>query len=52
VGKIRKNMALFKKKAPAKKAKKLAKKSGRSSDAKAILAKMNAKKDAGDCPFC
>jgi len=45
-------MALFKKKAPAKKAKKPVKKSGRSSDAKAILAKMNAKKDAGDCPFC
>ncbi len=47
-------MALFggkaksaKKKAPA------AKKTSKSnSDAKAVLARMQAKKDAGDCPFC
>jgi hypothetical protein len=26
--------------------------SGQSDEAKAILAKMAAKKDAGDCPFC
>jgi len=25
---------------------------GQSAEAKAILAKMEAKKDAGDCPFC
>jgi len=27
-------------------------KSSQSTEAKAILAKMQAKKDAGDCPFC
>lgn len=36
-----------------KKAKKsTAKKGGQSSAAKAVLAKMKAKKDAGDCAFC
>lgn len=25
---------------------------GKSSEAKAVLARMQAKKDAGDCPFC
>ncbi len=44
-------MALFKKKATKKPVKKTAKKGG-SSDAKALLKKMQAKKDAGDCPFC
>lgn len=27
-------------------------KAGQSAEAKAMLAKMQAKKDAGDCPFC
>lgn len=45
--KAKKPTAAKKKAAPKKAAK-----GGQSAEAKAILAKMQAKKDAGDCPFC
>lgn len=39
-------------KAPVKKADPKAKTGNQSDEAKQLLAKMEAKKDAGDCPFC
>lgn len=40
------------KKTPAKAGKKTAKKGGQGAEAAAVLKKMKAKKDAGDCAFC
>lgn len=46
-------MALFgKKKKASKPAKKVAAKKSNADEAKKLLAKMQAKKDMGDCPFC
>lgn len=45
-------MGLFKSKKNAKKPASKATKKNSSSEAKAVLAKMKAKKDAGECAFC